>query len=409
MPTLIKNKRLAFNLSNASSITAIAQYDNLLAVANSNREIFVLDMTTLKAPSGLTGYKLLSTNYPTAMAFMTSTKLAIAYWASSTPSTLDLSSGTQTDLSSTVSGPLSRLNGMAGDPANSYAIYITPNNNSFVRIGTGNTSSTISPSWLSGKKLQSIIHKPGSANFIAGMSDGVIREFDTSGTSVSTISAATITSEVGSRTLIPESMALIGDNLIVGTSQGILLHYKYSTGTLLDKRLIALPRTNADATTYNALGVGFPSDNGLVPIYFGDPADAGQTVALYEANGYPLIEIDRVSSDLSFQHFGAGLNSAGNKFFCSLYTNQLSIFDCQCTGGFSENTKISDPPGLPVDGRVVRLAMFEDFQRKLESDTAIDDEETLIDYKLDGVNYMELISRGTEFSSEDTDVRIFEG
>jgi WD40 repeat protein len=408
----IRNKQATLTFQNATDLECFAQNDNLLAVGTQSKEIRVTDLKTMGPPAGLTSFISTGAQTPTALAFVTATKIAVVYQGSSTAQIFNLSTGALTSLSAASIGPKYRLNGLAANISSGVAFHVTSTTGNVVRIdSTGGTSATLSPAWASGKVMFGVIHKPGSSNFLFACNDGTIREVDSAGTTlVSTITARTLTSEVGSRTLVPETMAMIGDNLFVGTTQGVLLHIKFSTDTLLDKRIISRPVNITSVTTDRpVIGLGFPAGN-LLPVFFPQFGETAQNIALYAADSYPIIEVDSLASDQAIYVLGSGVNQSADKFWVSFGQGQVSVYDCPCQASLAEDTRIQDPVGLDVAGRILRIPMYPGMrQRKVESDTDIDDEETSIDYNLDNCEYLEVALTGTEFSTEKGSARIFEG
>lgn len=402
--------QLLFN----TGISDADQHGSLLLVANqaSTGSAYIIDLESFGYAS-TPGAPLVMpfADYSVSHSFITPTKVVFSSFQShSTPVIFDITTGVPTTLSSALFGT-SRTQGTAVDISASKAFALSYTGNQFMAInGSTNAVSTVTATFGSSKTFLCVIKKPGAnANFLVGVTDGSVVETDISGATIATlVLPGAYDDGFSAIPFIADQMAMEGDDLMVMTTSGILLHYKYSTSTLLEKRYVGKSVNINSGSQVPSWSLG-PVVNGLFAMY-PQQIDAGTTVLLMSvSNLQPIMEIDCISNGESIKVVKAAVNASTNTFWVVWFDGTVSVFAMPGANSDTETTRIQDPAGVDATGRILRIPYFYRGMSRVEYDGSATAGVNTISTQYDDLDYVEVATDGTRNVNEKADVRMYQG
>lgn len=272
---------------------------------------------------------------------------------------------------------------MAYNPVTQYAA-----GNSSVADGTWSlyNASTATPTkqTLSGhtsEQVLTVIARPGSSTFFLGTSAGNVLEVNTSGTIQKVIDTKTALSATGGSitTSIITSLFYFNDTLLVANQYGLLFNYKYSTSTLLETKQVAW---QGNSITFGGACLSVVPGGASSQVVWGQYADTSTgsyeatqrvlptsfTVAnIPQVSGSKKLQVNKVfKTDHVANFIEIGLDYSVNKLYTVTYNNtantnnarelsRVMIYDIKPPLDTTVPTRIQNPPGTDVTGRIIRI------------------------------------------------------
>lgn len=319
---------------------------------------------------------------------------AIVHHSSAVVTFVELSSlHTTTITSGVVSAPTSGLGQLAaGNPTLGTALLARSTSGGVLKVLSNATCSSLTPAALSGSTVTSVITKDNK--WLLGTSAGRIMEIDDSGTVTTNIAVPT-TPAVSATVQQVIGLVYYNNKVLALTDLGFLHLYDWSLPALLDTKFVGSSTTSTFSTLCD-LGSGsaayIPSRAGqsaILEVYF-----EKQKIVL-EDSFIPPVSPTFASYDPVTRFLGVASNSSG-------FTSYIT-FKVTNTNKIPVTTRLQDPAGLDVAGRVIRVRKAGIGRSIVESDTNVGTGEQSID-STEGRSYFEIAVRQ---SPEKFDIREF--
>lgn len=219
----------------------------------------------------------------------------------------------------------------------------------------GNTFAitSLTASAISGQSARCIIAKDGSNNWLIGTTDGKIHEIDNTGQALKTITVPN-TPQTASANVYISGLNYSDDRLLVNSAGGFLYQYKYSTSTLLNTQFVG----SGNGSTGGA-SLSSASASGTCILGFGN---AGSSVGTeisevnFSSNNLILSSVYANESNNTVQN--VGLDPLTSKaWYISTGTGNymLRVYDLTNPQKTTSPTRLQDPPGTDISGRIIRL------------------------------------------------------
>jgi len=368
---------------------SLAYNGNVYAVTSQPR-IRLYDQATFEntkvsqsITSGAQGITLITS----ASAVMCHNSASVTYVELSSLHTTSVTSGA-------AAAPSSGLNQLAaGNPTSGIAILARSTSGGVIKATSSQVLTALTPAALTGTTATAIVVK--DSNWIIGTANGKVMEMDSSGT-VSTNITLPATPAIAAQTIQVTGLVYYNDRLLVLTDLGLMFLYQWSTSTLLDTQFTS-PTTaySFSCLTDLASGSAAASWNGstsapLSEIYF----DAGKIV--FEDTIYIPGTIKSLTCDPTTNFVGMGGTSSS---FTSYFSAKSSKTD-----RIQVSTRLQDPAGLDIEGRVIRLRKSKIGSSIVESDTTT----TIGSQLINATNSRSYIEIAVRTSPEKFDVREFD-
>lgn len=285
---------------------------------------------------------------------------------------------------------------IAGNVSSGEAIIGRTSSGGVVKANTSFSLSTLSPSALTGTTAISVISK--GSNWILGTSSGKIMEMDSSGT-VSTNITVPVTPAVSTPNPQIIGLSYYNDKLLAITDLGLAFLYTWSTSTLLDTQYIGYSIAGSSSSCLCDLGSGSAvissSPNG---------GSGGLLQEIYYECGKILIEdslilptgVKTLTYDPTTDFIGINGTSSAFTSACSAKASK--------TDKIQVPTRLQDPAGLDIEGRVIRLRKSKIGSSIVESDTTT----TIGSQLINATNSRSYIEIAVRTSPEKFDVREFD-
>ncbi len=256
------------------------------------------------------------------------------------------------------------------------------------------TASTFTPvkltlSSLSGAQVTTVISRPATSTFILGTNDGRVVEINASGGVEKSISLS-FSRNFGSA---PTSVRVVGlvyynDLLAVSLANGILRLYQYSTSTLISQHLVAGCNDDDGGVLLTDLGLGQIAWLG----YTSQSYASSVTVAQMTSTGIFQEETRNITM-INERAIEIGIDTTANILWAAFNTYAF-LFRIPPRATVNVATKIQDPPGTAVSGRIIRIRNYANGRSRVVTDTTIGASETDI-AAAQGGDYYEIAIRGS--------------
>lgn len=264
---------------------------------------------------------------------------------------------------------------------------------------SGPTASSINPANLTGRQIGTVIRKPGTNLWIVGTRNGRIVEIDFAGTSSNIIDLPTTPVTTGTApTHDITSLALEGNELLVGTSNGTLWHVNYTTGLVKNAHLVARSLSAPSGIFLSNVA------NGLVAMMTNE-SSVNQVITMWDIGSLPITQVDHAFWNGALgQPLGLQLDSVGGVLY--IHTGN-DIRGINLKGHNSTNiaTRAQFPAGTDIAHRLVRLQRAGFGRLKVELDANQPIGEVQVAARLNEQEYIDLSLIGTSFVDEKIDIR----
>lgn len=219
----------------------------------------------------------------------------------------------------------------------------------------GNTFAitSLTASAVTGQSARCIIAKEGSNNWLVGTTDGKIHEVDNTGQALKTITVPNTPSTATAAVYI-SALNYADDYLIAISNSGYMYHYKYSTSTLLNTQFVGNGNGSTGGNSLSSI-----SASGMCLMGYGRaPSSQGLEVSEvnFTSNNLTLSSIYTNEANLECQNVGfdpltkkGWYISTNNSFYA------LRVFDVTSPHKTTSPTRLQDPPGTDIAGRIIRI------------------------------------------------------
>ena len=315
-----------------------------------NQETFENTKVSQAITSGAQGITLINS----ASAVMCHSSATVSYVELSSLHTTTVTSGA----AAATSSGFAQL--AAGNPTSGIAILSRSTSGGVIKATTSQVLSALTPAALSGTIATAIIVK--DSNWILGTANGRVMEMDSSGTVTTNIALPT-TPAISVPTLQVTGLVYYNDKLLVLTDLGLMFLYKWSTSTLLDTQFTSPTSTSAFSCLVD-LGSGSAAaawnGSGSTPL---SEIYSDSEKIVFEDTLYIPGTIKSMSCDPTSNFIGiSGTSSTFTSYF-SAKTSKTSKIHIP--------TRLQDPAGLDIPGRVIRLRKARVGASIVESDTSV--------------------------------------
>jgi len=301
--------------------------ENYIGLFNDASNAFFYDLRTFAPISGGVESVALTADYHFG-AFLTTDDILLTSTTTNVARVVNVMTGTLTALTSQFNAFSSGRcqNQIAVDRVNSSAMATASTAGRLVTVVPGSpwTSGNIQPTGHGSRSFQCVIHKTGTANFIAGTDNGTILELQLGGTINKTITLPTTPNTGSAQSHSVSSMIYDGDDLYVATHTGLLFHYEYSSSTLKKVRPLRNMESTATGGVYlsNAFNRQFIVGSFTVPT-------AGAVWAGYRMLANGVKEIDSLYSHLAAGPYAnCGVNVQNGLFWVSCRSSISNTIAC---------------------------------------------------------------------------------
>lgn len=285
---------------------------------------------------------------------------------------------------------------MAGNITNGEVIMGRTSSGGVIKATTAPALTALTPSALSGAVVNTVISK--GSNWILGTNNGKIMEMDSSGT-VSTNITVPTTPAISTPTPQIIGLSYYNDKLLALTDLGLMFLYTWSTSTLLDTQYVGYSIAGSSSSCLCDLGSGSVAmscnPNG---------GSGGLLQEIYYESGKILIEdslvLPNAPKSITYDPTTSfiGVNGSSSAF------TTCSSAKVSKTDKIQVTTRLQDPAGLDIPGRVIRLRKAKVGSSVVENDTVTSTGPQTIN-ATDSRSYLEIAVRS---SPEKFDIREFD-
>lgn len=355
---------------------------NLFAVTTSPNNIrkYTTNSISFIASGGLAAT-------PTGITFITPSSICISYntnrvdiWDANTMA----SSVITTNTAATQTTYHQQI---AGNPNLSLAM-LTRQGVAGVTLVSPTCATSIVPSFLSGRTVNCVISRPDSGTWILGTNGGRIYEMTSTGVQITAVYVPSGPTWGTTPIINVMSLAWSPSYLLAATDCGQLLHYDWSTKTLVNQSVIPF---NGNGINPNLILSNAAS--GTCIMAGGGTINNWKVVNEMHFNTSRLSQESYAPIEINSGCLDAGINPDVKQGWVIINTSQsivqLRLFDMPEMGQVDVSTTIQDPPGVYGSGRIIRIRDSGPGTASVDYDGVIPNVATNLP-ATDGKNYIEL-------------------
>jgi len=294
---------------------------------------------------------------------------------------------------------------IAGNPSTGKAVATSTTAGKLMCInGSTQTITAPTPAALSGANATCVTNKTDTNTFLIGTSNGKVHEVDSSGTVLKSITLPTTPNDGGAVNHVVSGVSYYNDSLAVALDKGILYIYQYSTSTIVAKQICSLGGVSNNNTVLCDAASGITT----LTRPFSVNNYCSTSVLCFSASGsyYQDVFFNETSQPNRY----CGIEPSINRLWIGSSSTSYYLartFDITALSTSQVQTRIQNPPGTDVTGRIIRIRDDGINRSMVELDQTISAGQQLLNaYK--NHNYIEIALTGTRFVDEAWDIREFE-